>query len=105
MKTGEATEASIDVTNTGSVAGDAVAQVYIHQRSGSASRPVRQLKGFKRVALKPGETQTLKFTLGKDELEFWSPQTKVWAVEPSTFDVWAGEDSTATQHAELVVTQ
>jgi beta-glucosidase len=105
MKTGEATEVSVDVTNTGSVAGDAVAQVYIHQRSGSASRPVRQLKGFKRVALKPGETQTLKFTLGKDELEFWSPQTKVWAVEPSTFDVWAGEDSTATQHAELVVTQ
>jgi beta-glucosidase len=105
MKAGEAAEVSVDVTNTGSVAGDAVAQVYIHQRSGSASRPVRQLKGFKRVALKPGETQTLKFALGKDELQFWSPQTKVWAVEPSTFDVWAGEDSTATQHAELVVTQ
>ena len=105
MKTGDATEVSIDVTNTGSVAGDAVAQVYIHQRSGSASRPVRQLKGFKRAALKPGQTQTLKFTLGKDELQFWSPQTKVWAVEPSTFDVWAGEDSTATQHAELTVTQ
>jgi beta-glucosidase len=105
MKAGDATEVSVDVTNAGSVAGDAVAQIYIHQRSGSASRPVRQLKGFKRVALKPGETQTLKFALGKDELEFWSPQTKVWAVEPSTFDVWAGEDSTATQHAELVVTQ
>jgi beta-glucosidase len=105
MKTSDTTEVSVDITNTGSVAGDAVAQVYIHQRSGSASRPVRQLKGFKRVALKPGETQTLKFTLGKDELEFWSPQTKVWAVEPSTFDVWAGEDSTAAQHAELVVTQ
>ena len=47
--------------------------------------------------------QTLKFTLGKDELQFWSPQTKVWAVESSTFDVWAGGDSTATEHAELVV--
>ena len=105
MKVNDATEVSLDVTNTGSVAGDVVAQIYIHQRFGSASRPVRQLKGFKRVALKPGETQTLKFTLGKDELQFWSPQTKVWAVEPSTFDVWAGEDSTATQHAELVVTQ
>ena len=103
MKAGEATEVSVDVTNTGTVAGDAVAQVYIHQRAGSASRPVRQLKGFKRVALKPGETQTLKFTLGKDELQFWSPQTKVWAVESSTFDVWAGGDSTATEHAELVV--
>jgi beta-glucosidase len=103
MKAGEATEVEVEVTNTGSVPGDAVAQVYIHQRAGSASRPVRQLKGFKRVALQPGETQTLKFPIGKDELEFWSPQTKIWAVEPGTFDVWAGEDSTASLHAELVV--
>ena len=105
MKRNGATEVSVDVTNTGSVAGDAVAQVYIHQRSGSASRPVRQLKGFKRIALKPGETQTLKFPLGKDELQFWSPQSKEWVVEPSTFDVWAGEDSSAALHAELVVTE
>jgi beta-glucosidase len=103
VKAGEATEVEVEVTNTGAAAGDAVAQVYIHQRAGSASRPVRQLKGFKRVALQPGETQTLKFSLGKDELEFWSPQTKIWAVEPGTFDVWAGEDSTASLHAELVV--
>jgi beta-glucosidase len=105
MKASEATEVEVDVTNTGKAAGDAVAQVYIHQRAGSASRPVRQLKGFERVTLKPGETQTVKFTLGKDELEFWSPQTKVWAVEPGTFDVWAGEDSTASLHAELNVTE
>jgi beta-glucosidase len=103
VKAGEATEASIDVTNTGSVAGDAVAQVYIHQRAGSASRPVRQLEGFKRVALKAGETQTVTFTLGKDELGFWSPQAKAFAVEAGTFDIWAGGDSTATEHAELVV--
>ncbi len=105
VKAGESIDVELDVTNTGSVAGDAVAQVYIHQRAGSASRPVRQLKGFKRIALKPGETQTLKFPLGKDELEFWSPQTKAWGVEPGTFDVWAGEDSTATMHAELTVTE
>ena len=87
VKAGDATDVEVDVTNTGSVAGDAVAQVYIHQRWGSASRPVRQLEGFKRVALKPGEKQTLKFTLGKNELHFWDPQTKKWIVEPSTFDV------------------
>jgi beta-glucosidase len=103
IKAGESTEVSVDVTNSGSVAGDAVAQVYIHQRSGSASRPVRQLEGFKRITLQPGETQTLKFALGKDELGFWSPQTKVFAVEPATFDVWAGEDSTAKEHVELLV--
>jgi beta-glucosidase len=56
------------------------------------------------VALQPGETKTIKFPLGKDELQFWSPQTKKWAVEPATFDVWAGEDSTARVHAELTVT-
>jgi len=105
MKAEQGTEVSVDITNTGSVAGDTVAQVYIHQRAGSASRPVRQLKGFRRVALKPGETQTLKFSLGKDELSFWSPQTKVWAVEPGAFDVWAGEDSTASLHSDLVVTE
>jgi beta-glucosidase len=105
VKAGDPTEVEVDVTNTGRVAGDAVAQVYIHQRAGSASRPVRQLKGFMRVALKPGETQTLKFPLGKNELEFWSPQTKAWSVEPGVFDVWAGEDSTASMHAELTVTE
>ncbi|HWE85605.1 MAG TPA: beta-glucosidase BglX [Terracidiphilus sp.] len=103
--TNGSTEVSVDVTNTGSVAGDEVAQVYIHQRYGSASRPVRQLEGFNRVTLQPGETKTLTFKLGKDELEFWSPQTKAWGVEPTTFDVWAGEDSTATLHAELTVTK
>jgi beta-glucosidase len=99
------TEVSVDVTNTGSVAGDAVAQIYIHQRYGSASRPVRQLKGFERAALQPGETKTLKFPLGKDELKYWNPQTKQWIVEPSEFDVWAGEDSKASLHADLKVTQ
>ena len=105
IKAGGAIEVQVDVTNTGSVAGDAVGQLYIHQRWGTASRPVRQLEGFKRVALKPGETQTLNFKLGKDELQFWDPQSKKWVVEPSTFDVWAGEDSTATLHAELTVTE
>ena len=91
----------MDVTNTSQIAGDAVAQIYIHQRAGSASRPVRQLKGFRRVTLKPGETQTLTFSLGFDELSFWSPQTKEWGAEPGMFDVWAGEDSTAPLHAEF----
>jgi beta-glucosidase len=98
---GEAAEVSVDVTNGSQTAGDTVAQIYIHQRAGSASRPVRQLKGFRRVTLGPGATQTLTFSLGPDELGFWSPQTKTWGVEPGRFDVWAGEDSTAPLHVEL----
>jgi beta-glucosidase len=105
MSASDANEVSVDVTNTGSVAGDAVAQIYIHQRYGSASRPVRELKGFQRISVMPGETKNLKFRLGTDELHFWSPQRKQWVVEPSEFDVWAGEDSTASLHAEFAVTQ
>jgi beta-glucosidase len=103
MKAGDSVAVRVNVTNTGSVAGDAVAQLYIHQRSGSASRPVRQLEGFRRVTLKPGETQTLRFSLGRNELQFYSPQTKRWVVEPSAVDVWVGESSTADLHAELTI--
>jgi beta-glucosidase len=103
VRRGDSVQVSVDVRNTGSVAGDAVAQLYIHQRFGSASRPVRQLEGFQRVALQPGETKTLRFRLGRSEMQFWSPQAKRWVVEPSVFDVWVGEDSRADLHAELTV--
>ncbi len=98
-------EVSVDVTNTGSRAGDTVAQLYIHQRAGSASRPVRQLEGFERVALDPGAKKTLHFTLGKDELQFWSPTEKKWVVEPEHFDLWVGADSTAQLHSEFQLTR
>jgi beta-glucosidase len=95
--------ASIDVQNTGNRAGDEVVQLYIHQRAGSASRPVRQLKGFERITLAAGEKRTVRFALGRDELQFWSPQAKQWVVEPEAFDAWIGGDSTATNHAEFTV--
>jgi beta-glucosidase len=105
MAASETNEVSVDVTNTGSAPGDAVTQIYIHQRYGSASRPVRQLEGFRRITLQPGETKTLTFPLGQHELQFWDPQTKHWVVEPSEFDVWAGGDSRASLHADFTVTQ
>lgn len=95
-KLGESVEVSVDVENTGRRAGEEVAQLYIHQRSGSASRPVRELKGFERLALAPGEKKTVRFTLGKPELTYWSSAVKGWIQEPATFDVWAGGDSAAT---------
>lgn len=103
MKAGDTALVTVEVTNTGPLAGDAVAQLYLHQRSGSASRPVRQLEGLRRLTLQPGETQTVRFTLGRNELQFWSPQTRRWVVEPGTFDVWAGEDATAELHTELTI--
>ena len=103
-KVGGTIDVSADVTNTGSRAGDAVVQLYIHQRAGSASRPVRQLKGFQRVALEAGAKLTVHFTLGKDELQFWSPSEKTWVVENEQFDVWVGGDSTAVLHSEFRLT-
>jgi beta-glucosidase len=101
----ETIEVWADVTNTGSRAGDTVVQLYIHQRAGSASRPVRQLKGFERVTLEPGAKGTVHFTLTKDELQFWSPIEKKWVVEPEQFDVWVGEDSSAKLHGEFRLTE
>ena len=57
MRVGDSTEVKVEVTNTGAVAGDAVVQIYIHQRYGIASRPVRHLKGFERIAVQPGGTR------------------------------------------------
>jgi beta-glucosidase len=95
MKVGESTEVLVDVENTGRRAGDEVAQLYIHQRYGSASRPVRELKGFERVTLAPGQKKTVRFTLGKAELTYWSGAVKNWVQEPAVFDLWVGADSTA----------
>jgi beta-glucosidase len=104
-KVGGSLEVSADVTNTGGKPGDAVVQLYIHQRAGSASRPARQLKGFQRVNLAAAAKQTIHFTLGNDELQFWSPAKKRWVVEPEQFDVWVGDSSAAKLHGEFRLTQ
>jgi beta-glucosidase len=99
LRAGEQMDITADVDNTGTVAGDEVVQLYIHQRAGSTSRPVRELKGFERIALKPGEKKTVHFKLGKNELTYWSSSKRDWVTETEEFDVWAGSDSTAKEHA------
>ncbi|MFC5373650.1 beta-glucosidase BglX [Brevundimonas faecalis] len=89
---------SVVVANTGARAGDETVQLYIHQRAGRATRPVRELKGFQRVALAPGERRTLTFTLGEAELKYWSGAERAWVVDPGVFDVWIGGDSRAELH-------
>jgi beta-glucosidase len=100
---GQTLYVSVDVQNTGSRTGSEVAQLYIHQRSGSTSRPVRLLKDFERVTLTPGEKKTVHFSLGKDELSFWSSAENKWVEEKATFDLWTGADSNAPLHAEFSV--
>jgi len=98
-------KATATVTNTGAVAADEVVQLYIHQKYGSASRPVRELKGFERVALKPGEKREVTFTIGHDERNYWSAAKNGWVVEPSEFDVWVGDSSAATLHDSFSVVE
>ena len=103
IKVGEAVTVTADVTNTGKVAGDEVVQLYIHQKWGSDSRPMRELKGFERIALQPGETKTITFQLGPDELGYWSTTAAGWIQDTAPFDIWVGADSLATLHADLEV--
>ncbi len=92
---GEAVSVSVDVSNTGSREADEVAQLYIHQRHGTAARPVRELKGFERVTLAAGETRTVHFTLPAEELRYWAASTRSFVQDATVFDMYVGGSSTA----------
>jgi beta-glucosidase len=103
VKVGQGLDVIVDVENTGAKPGVEVAQLYIHQQSGSASRPVRELKGFQRISLAPHAKQTIHFLLGKEELTYWNPAARKPVEDASQFDVWAGDDSNAPLHASFAV--
>ena len=92
------------LTNTGSREGTEVAQVYVNNNGASVSQPVRMLKGFRRVTLKPGESKELTFHLGFDELSFYNVESKP-VIEATHYTVWVGGDSLASQSAAFNVTQ
>jgi beta-glucosidase len=95
---------SVDVTNTGSLRGDEVAQLYIRQDVSSVTRPVKELRGFQRWSLNPGETKTVTFTLGFNELSFLNRDMKR-VVEPGTFTIMAGGNSVDLTEAKLNVAE
>ncbi len=103
IRPGETIDVTFDVENTGNSSADEVAQLYIHQQSGSASRPVRELKGFERITLPAHGSKTFQMSLGKDELSYWSSSKKDWVNEAATFDVWVGANANAPLHANFVV--
>ena len=88
------------IQNTGSVAGDDVVQLYTHESYTSILQPVRKLEGFRRVTLAPGQSKTVTFTLGRQNLGFYNDQGQ-FVVEPGTVDVWVGDSSTGQQHSTL----
>ncbi len=90
----DAVSVTVDVTNAGQRAGDEVVQLYLRDVVSSVTRPVKELKGFQRVTLKPGETKAVAFTVGRDALGFWKTG-KEFVVEPGKFDVTVGGSSAA----------
>ena len=102
IKAGEAAQIDVDVANTGRRRGDEVVQLYVRDDQASVTRPVIELKGFRRVALAPGEKRTLRFELQPDDLALWNADMKR-VVEPGTFTISAGPNSIDLKSATLTV--
>ncbi len=91
-----------DITNSGRRRGEEVVQLYISQSGTSVARPVRELKGFQRMFLKPGQTRTVEFALGREELAFWNIDIEN-VVEPAKLNIWVAGSSVAGKPAKLTI--
>jgi beta-glucosidase len=96
------TTVTADVTNSGTVRGDEIVQLYIRDEISSVTRPVKELRGFRRITLNPGETKSVEFTLGPDELSFLNRDMHR-VVEPGTFTLMVGGNSVDLTTAKLEV--
>jgi beta-glucosidase len=94
--------ATVTVTNTGAVRGDEVVQLYLHDPVASVSQPVRRLRGFPRVTLAPGQSQSVSFRLDRSDFGFYDNEG-TFVVEPGVIDVYAGNSSAATGTASFTV--
>lgn len=88
-------DVSVDVTNAGARAGQEVVQLYVGFSHAAVDRPVKLLRGFEKVALAPGETKTVRFTVKAADLAYWDTTSKTWRVEPVEHDVYVGGSSRA----------
>jgi beta-glucosidase len=86
-------DVSVDVTNTGTRAGDDVVQLYVRYPDSKVARPRKQLRGFQRVSLAPGETETVTLRLPDSDLSYWDPGKKTWVVEPGPVELLVGRSS------------
>jgi beta-glucosidase len=93
VKKGETAEVSLQVRNGGTRAGAEVVQLYLRDVESSLDRPEKELKGFRRVMLQPGQTETVAFTLDQSALSFFDPGKNDWVAEPGAFEVLIGGSS------------
>ena len=87
---------SFDVTNTGKVAGAEVAQLYVSDPSAKVKRPERELKGFKKVRLAPGETKHVTLNLDARAFSYWDATAHKWSIDPGKFVIRVGDSSEST---------
>jgi beta-glucosidase len=102
LNTGDSLIASVTVTNTGKVAGEEVVQLYVQDLFGSVTRPVKELKGFQKISLKPGESRTVTFTIKPADLAFYRLDM-TFGTEPGDFKVYIGGNSRDVQEASFVL--
>lgn len=93
ITTADSLSFTVSVTNTGKVAGSETVQLYIHDCESSLPRPYKELKGFKKVYLQPGETKEVTITIGKDALSFYNDKAASWTTEPGQFEALIGNAS------------
>ena len=94
--------ASIDITNTGMMDADEIVQLYIRDCVASVTRPVMELKDFKRISLKKGVTETVEFVIDKSKLAFWNIEMQ-YVVEPGEFELMIGRSSVDFQSVKFTV--
>jgi len=104
MRSDDKMTVSVDVENTGRRAGDEVVQLYVRDVVASMTRPVKELKGFQRVTLQPGEKRRVEFTLARDQLAFWNREMR-FVVEPGEFRVMVGSNSQDVIEAKFDVVE
>jgi hypothetical protein len=95
-QSGATVPVSFDVTNTGSVAGAEVAELYVSDPSAKATRPERELKGFAKVRLAPGETKHVTLNLDARAFSYWDDAAHKWTIDPGKFVVRVGDSSENT---------
>ncbi|MBL7829285.1 MAG: fibronectin type III-like domain-contianing protein, partial [Saprospiraceae bacterium] len=100
MRKGEKVKASVVVTNTGKINGEETVQLYIRDLVGSSTRPVKELKGFQKITLQPGEQKIVSFDIDDSMLEFFNYQLEL-KTEPGVFQVMIGRNSSDTQQAQF----
>jgi beta-glucosidase len=93
IKTVETAIVLVDITNTGRRKGKEVVQLYIQDVNPGVPRPIKELKRFEKISLRPGETGTVSFTLDKEALSFYHPELKKWVAEPGEFEILVGASS------------